>query len=672
MSQINWKAVARTILLSMLAAIAARQAAVAGPPQAIILAQNPSGLTQTIEQQAPPLILLNGEEIPSSVPPMWEDRIAYVAVTDDIAGALGARIFTGKTAPLTVSLKTLQTRIEFTDGQTAYLLNGAPAELQAAPFHQSGFLMVPAVEFFQAFGFNVKVDLAVNAVRISRSVANTAVPQDLIDAVFAMPEVHPAPRATGTVPAKAHPEVPEQKAGKIEYTYDNTIGFENITVSGASDQSNLIGTSALSNQFNLRLQKQMGNGYKFTSTLRTSETTDPLFNKAQVEKLALAFEKGGIYLSLYDIIPKFTYYTLKNYQIRGVQYERKLKEFSWTALAGKSPKRLADSEYSRYIEGFRIHRAMIKDRDFGISFVRVRDTGGYRSTEKTDNKVFSLNNTTKYGKYTKLQMEYALSTDSVNSGKTLSATAGTAQAQYRQAQVLCTGIYEHTGSDFNSETTFFTSGRREFSGLCNKKLNQRTLVGMGMKSVLLGGERTRSIPLFYSVQPFQARKKLKLTTQKNFEKASSEFGTRITDVRSGGYSDEFGKLKFDANLERRKQKESDGVVSFRNSQRYRFDTFFSEKTEMNLQVKKELRTRGASPRTRFSQLRVDHELKAWNDLSLTTSRYYNGTSNNRTDFSAAFRKIDIENDTELDVEYRFYNYSAHNDNVVRFTYSFFK
>jgi len=143
-------------------------------------------------------------------------------------------------------------------------------------------------------------------------------------------------------------------------------------------------------------------------------------------------------------------------------------------------------------------------------------------------------------------------------------------------------------------------------------------------------------------------------------------------IGSAGYADEFGKIKFDSNLERRKQKDSDSEVSFRNSQRYRLSAFISGQTEMSFQAKRERRSRGTNQRTRFNQLRFDHELKPWNDISLAMSRYYNGTSNNRSDVSAMYRKIDIEKDTEMSYEVRHYNYRDHDDSVFRVSYSFFK
>ena len=207
------------------------------------------------------------------------------------------------------------------------------------------------------------------------------------------------------------------------------------------------------------------------------------------------------------------------------------------------------------------------------------------------------------------------------------------RAQYRNKTTLCTAVFEKTALAFNSETTYVTSGRRELSTLCNMKPNGRTLAGWGYKAVLMGGEETRTLPLYYSIAPFKRRPAMKFSVRRNFERTFGSSSFRYLDMRSMGFADEIGSVKVDLNFERRKQKDPGGFVSFRNAHRYRFDTFISDKTEVVLQIKRERRSRGANPITRFYQLRVDHELVEWNQVYFALSRYYNGTINNRSDFT---------------------------------------
>lgn len=624
-------------------------------------------LTQSIEEQTPARIFVMGEELLPEISPMARNSILYIPAGRNAAAILGAAFSASSdTGALSITLKTIKREVVLTENQTRYEVDGLPGELPEAPFVESGYLMVPAREFFEAFGFYTAWDRDSNTMNVTVAAPAALSAPGMFDMVFSVPFVEPAVAGATRTP-EIKPEMPP-----IEYTYDNTMSFENTAISGASGQSNLLGTSALRNQFNLRARGALENGYAFRATLRTLQSTNKIEKKGEVDKLAMEFEKGGVRLNAYDFAPKFSYFTMKNYQLQGLQYERRYEDFSWTALLGKSPKKLADSEYARYARGFRAHRAKTKDRDLGFSYVNIKDRGSYRATAIVDNTVFTVNTAGTYGDSVKFDAEYAWSKTALDNGPGASGAAGSFRAQYRDRQTLCTAVFEKTAQAFNSETTYVTSGRREASALCNMKPNGRTVAGWGYKAVLLGGEETRTLPLFYSVAPFKDRPAMKLSARRNFERTFGSSSFRSLDMRALGFSDEIGSVSVDLNFERRKQKDPGGAVSFRNAHRYRFDTFITDDTEIALQIKRERRSRGANPITRFYQIRVDHELVEWNQVYFALSRYYNGTINNRSDFTIGYQKIDIMNDTELDLEYRFFNYRDHNDNVIQVSYSFFR
>jgi hypothetical protein len=304
--------------------------------------------------------------------------------------------------------------------------------------------------------------------------------------------------------------------------------------------------------------------------------------------------------------------------------------------------------------------------------VRTRDGGSPGATDQVDNSVFTVNADGVYGKRTKLQAEMALSDTTINGLSQDNGRALSLRAQYRDQAMLCTGMFEKTGSAFVSETTYVTAGRRDLSMLCNRKLNERSSLGTGFKAVRMGSQETRTAPYFYSIEPLKNRPNLKFTLRRNHERTFGGGVSRTLDVRSAGVSERFGSAGLDVTIERRKQKETGGGVSFRNSFRYRLELLLAKTTELALQVKRERRTMGSNTRTRFYQIRLDHELMPWNDLFLAASRYYNGTTNNRTDLSVGFRKIDIVNDWEFNIEFKHYNFRDHNDNVLRISYGFFK
>lgn len=635
----------------------------------LLLAQQPP-LSQSLENHEEITIYIDGVPLAPETAIAKLRNVVFIPLGASFSTLLGLEMTSDTSSGvLAVNLQGFHKQVLATQDQSQFLADGLPRIFQETPFVQDGYLMVPARDILEAFGFSISWDESRNAVYAAGARPFSALTPGFLDKVFEIPFVEPIP---AQAPQESGQAAEQPEARPFEYAFDNTFAFENIAVSGASDQSNFLPTTAFRNQFNTRFRSGLRNGYDLKGTLRTIQSTDTAENKGEVDKLALNFSKGSISADLYDFTPRFSYFTLKNYQIRGGRYQRDHPGYSVTALMGKSPKSMGDSEYTRVVQGLRVNRSKAKDRDFGFGYVRTRDGGMQLSSERVDNSVFTLNADGVYGEYTKLQAEMALSDTSLDGGANNSGNALSLRTQYRDQQMLCTGLFEKTGIDFMSETTYVTAGRRDISMMCNRKLNERTMLGTGYKAVRMGSQETRTAPFFYSVEPTKKRPDLKFTLRRNHERTFGGDISRALDVRSAGVSDTIGSVGFDVTIERRKQKETGGGVSFRNSYRYRVETFLTPKTELALQVKRERRSLGSNPRTRFYQLRLNHELKPWNDLLLSASRYYNGTINNRTDFSFGFRKINIINDWEFNIEYKFYNFRDHNDNVVRISYSFFR
>lgn len=663
-------------MLVLVSLVTAASRAVCGPaPPASLLAQNQQDSDRIIEHEDAIHIIIDGFELTTQTAPLTRSDVLFIPLEQAIASRLGADLKSdASTGVLVITLTRAQSTFVFTEGQTQFLADGAPGELPEAAFVQSGYLMAPARALFEAFGYSLDWFEETRVLRVTSAMSAPVIAPGAFDTVFQIPFAEPVPSITSTTQATE----PIDTAGKpveiapFEYTFDNTTAFENIAVSGASDQSNFLPTSAIRNMFNMRFRTGMNSGYSLNGTLRTLESSDPIENKGAVDKLALNLAKGSISLDLADFAPRFSYFALKNYQLRGARYTRDHKDYALTVLAGKSPKVLADSEYARMVQGFRINRSKQKKRDLGLSFVRTRDGGSLLSTDRVDNRVYTANAAGTMGKFTEMQAEFSMSETSLNGGSSARGNGLSLRGQFRNRQTLCTALFEKTGTQFVSETTYVTSGRRDMSTLCNKKLNDRTMLGGGYQAVRMGSDETRTVPLFFSVVPFKNRPRFKTSLRRNYERTFGGSTSRYLDVKSAGFSDEIGSVGLDLTLERRKQKETGGSVTFRNSYRYRLNTFLSKRTEVSLQVKRERRSRGSNQRTRFYSLRVDHELKPWNDLSFTATRYYNGTINNRTDFSLGFRKIDIVNDREFGVEYKYFNFRDHNDNVIRLNYSFFR
>lgn len=648
-------------------------------------ARNDTVLAQTLEAQSGPKVYVNGQELHTDMPVLQKDRVLYIALGWSVAEALGADFSIGAAGKAyQVTLRKGDTTVTFTEGNTEYVVNGLPQDLFVKPFVQSGFLLVPLRPLFAVFGASVEWDKEKNVVRVGIGKAEMPPAVSRIPAeVFGggAPEEEAPAAATEAVvtPIEAATETAvtgmeaEAESHRIEYTLDNTIGYQSVTVSGDRTQSSLISKSAFSNRFNIRFQGLMPNGYEMNSVLRTTETTDYQRKKGEVNKFSLSLEKERIALTLYDLFPKFSYYQLKNYQTQGVEYERTNNLFTWTAIWGKTPKRLRDSKYFRYLDGFRVHREKTDKSDIGIGYVRVKDTGPNQSTDRIENETYAMNGMLRVNENSKMIGEFSMSSTRIFKGKPTLGNARVLQYQYRDSRTTGTLNYERTGSGYNTETSFVTAGRREASALLNHKVSAKSLVGAGYKTVLLLGEETLSLPLLWTFSPLKSRSDMRLTIQRNFERArGSSDGTKITESREVALADKLGTAKLDLDVERRRQKSLSKGISFRTTQKFRLAQPLTKKLDMTLQYRRERRTQSTTPIMRQGQVTFMYEVKDWTDLVFGLERFYIGSTQDRTSLLVGLKKVDVENDREMSFEYHFYNYRDHNDNSLSLDYSFYR
>ncbi|MFA6449304.1 MAG: copper amine oxidase N-terminal domain-containing protein [bacterium] len=465
---------------------------------------------------------------------------------------------------------------------------------------------------------------------------------------------------------------PKEEGSSIEYTYDNIVSFSNVAISGDTEQSNYIPNTALSNGFNITLKKQMINGYQAKGIIRTTSTNDPMYNQGQLDKFTLSLDKTGSSLNAYDITPKFTNYALKNYQLRGMSHTRSSDGYSYTAILGKSPKKLYDSEYARYARGLRFEKSKKKGRIAGFSYVDIKDTGSPLQSERFRNKVYILDYANRFGKSTRMEFECARSENKIGEQSNETGNAVLLKADYRNRISNLSFKFEHIGTFFNSETTFFTAGKREVSLGYTKKVNPRINYTTGFKKMLLGGEETSSLPIYITMQPLDKRQKLKLSLRRNFEKSRFGGDVRFTDLRQFGYSDVIGSVKISATYERKQQKEADGSIDFRVARKSNFELPLTSKTILSFQTKEERRTTGSRPVTRFFKTGLEYQLDDWAGIFSNVTRYYNNTSNDRIGFSTGYRMMNPDTSAEISVAYSYLNYREHNDNVVTLSYSFLR
>lgn len=615
-------------------------------------------------------VFINGRELLSEYDILRREGVDYIPVSQELEYMLGATADIDEAGPRArLEFVTLESVLVFAAGEREYIDDGLARALDREPFLRFGLFYVPVEDFFHALECEVEFDgrdYHITKVTLFPDVISD-IPGDFLDV-----EKDTEVGALDALAAEAA-AAPETTAGKtfdLGFTYENKTAFENVTVSGIESQSNMERQTDFHNEFKLRTLGRMRNGYTVNGVFRTNMTTDRTVNQGEVDRFNLSFAKGGKELQLYDMTQKVSRFVMKNYLLQGVSYRRRGNAFDWKGIWGKTPKDLGETPYNRYTKGLILEK-LFGDGRYTASYVNVKDTGVTQNMARLDNTVYSVDAEMKFDEVT-IVNEYAYSVTDIFHDERIKAFARYFEAKYRDRQSYIIMSHEQVGSEFVSETTFFTPGRREFQVMTTNRINRRLTLGGGYKTTRFMGQSTFVIPLQARVVPFASRPRLKLKLQDTFEKSTTAFGPRITDKRKFEISDRIGRAKADIRFERRRQKDSFAEWKFRTTQRYKYVTSVTKQLYVYLQHKRELKTRSSNPKKRFYQYKLIYEPEDWAELSLSVERYYNNTTNDRMTTSLTYKKLDIFNDREYSLEYRFLNYSGHNDSHLLISYSFLK
>jgi len=114
---------------------------------------------------------------------------------------------------------------------------------------------------------------------------------------------------------------------------------------------------------------------------------------------------------------------------------------------GKTPKRLYESLYDRYVGAVRAEKHIGKRWDYAVTHVRVDDNGVPQVTDRHDNDVTSF--TGAYDtKPLSFNIEYAMSQDRVFHGQAKNANATHIEVKRSTRKALLMGGYEQIGNEF--------------------------------------------------------------------------------------------------------------------------------------------------------------------------------------------------------------------------------
>ena len=339
---------------------------------------------------------------------------------------------------------------------------------------------------------------------------------------------------------------------------------------------------------------------------------------------------------------------------------------------GKAPKEMRDSDYARYVGGVRYSLGS-EGSIFGLNYAQTRDTGTeLQGSEKVKNRVVSMDGESSFRGGWDLKWEYAFGNawgwGIANSKR---GKARYLKANYKKKKTRLTLLYEGAGSDFVSETAYFTPDRTEFSALYQRKPNADLMYILGYKNRLHRGDRTYFYPTVLTLQPLKNRTGLRLTLEREFQRTIGRH-SNIVDERTIQTSMNFKNLNTETYFSRRKNKDNDGAVLYRNTKNLRLRYPFSDKFNTIVQFTREMRQGSTSPLMRQFRTIINYELKAWTDLILSMERYYNATDSDNTKLSFGFRKVNVYDDWEVGCDFQFANYSDHNDKLLKLKYFFLR
>lgn len=628
-------------------------------------AQNsePANLTAATQFSSPPEIMFDGEVFLEDNQTVVRNGVLFIPLDDSLADALDARIEYSTGKPLIAKFRTMSNSFKFTENSSVFTSAGSINSISEMPFSSNGLLYVPLYDLFRAL--NISVSISGDVLNISAEAPLPEFAEDIPDFAIDPTTFVEQPLAPPTDVQDTYGQGPS-----IQYTYENQLEFENIAISGNRNQSNQDPKTEFYNTLSFRFMGTARDNYTLNSSLKMSGTTDRTINQGEVIRFNTVLKKNSVSLSLYDIAPKVSRFVLKSYQAQGIEYSKRIGNGKTTLMWGKSPKKFHDSTYNRYVTAF-IHEIALKGAKIGASVVRTKDTGVDQPESRINNNVVDAYADFKLKDFN-MNVEVARSGSRVFYGNRAAATAKWIEAKYRDRTTTFSATHERVGSEFVSETSFFTAGRTETIMLINKKLNKNFTISGGYKVSRLLGETTTYRPIQINTKPFSFRPYLRLKIQDNYEEARNIYGPRMTDKQKLDVSDRLGKAKVNLSLERRRQRDVSNVWKFRTSQKYRYTTPITKKTMLFLQYKHELKTASSNPKKRYYQCKFVIEPVEWSELSLNIERYYAGTSNDRYNTSISYKKLDIMNDREYGIEYGFQNYSGHNDNTFKVTYSFIR
>jgi len=481
------------------------------------------------------------------------------------------------------------------------------------------------------------------------------------------------PLADAQDPLAAEQEEPFE--GGFEYAWNTMYGFENMAVDGDQDLSSQRTRNAYLYNFGLRtqtyLQSRPGRGWFINPTLgvnfRMEGTSDgdESESRVMIKNFTAVLEDDTKRLSMYDINPKYTAYSLTGQRLYGGEFKNQLDENnSYHMFGGKFKNPRAGKDIDIY--GARYENITGDGMKYGVHYVGTH-MKTVRGGVDSSSGLFGIDASKKYA-YGESKMEWAQSRYS----DLADAMAYRLEGTWRKEKAYLTAKYENVGSNFRTESGFASKGLVEFNSSMQYKNNNRltTVLGFRRRTFRDGGSHTMSVPVVLKYSPFASKPstaieyRYKLTYYDKGDAWKDTFSNEI-DIRHvfGSVKSQIG-FKKERKLRNLREPEMERLLSLN------LRTPIFDKTEFIYSLSK-INNNFFGPDSK-NVYSVTYELSDWSDMRLA-QEYVNKVQPtlDRTTSKLRWGKVNPDTNTEMNFEMMYNNFLMYDETYFTFKYSVF-
>lgn len=465
--------------------------------------------------------------------------------------------------------------------------------------------------------------------------------------------------------------------GGTDYAVELTSGFENMDIDGLPEYSSQLHRNSFIYRFGIRTMTEVdapetsANPPSFSTTFKMEGTSegDETESMWDVKNFSAIMENKKYRMALYDIMPKYTPYTLSGQRLAGIEYKYNYGDSSVHLFKAKFKRPKGGKRI--HLTGFRYETKKNDGFEFGINYVNSTAIV-LRSQNHEANVLFGFNLLQKH-KYGEAKFEWAAS-HFAGLGED---DAFKIENTYRKDRLNLNLSYENVGSLFRTESGFASKGLAEFNSSLQYMFN-KTLTGVfGMKRRTFSDSEseTDSVPFVLKFTPWPvARPGTLFEYRKNTVKYAKDVSTRDTYTDSYDLRHSIGtsnlSMTFKTERKERARASVRDLDEFERALNLSVQSPVSVNTTLTYKMNK-LNNDIYGPESK-NTYGLSYELSDWSDVKVSLERV-NKVSPflDRKTRSFRFGMLDPDTNAETSLEYKSSEYLLFKETFFSAKYSIF-